>query len=226
MAAAVRLLHLDEHLLVADKPAGRLSVPAPGVAARSLLDDLRAAGLRPLPVHRLDRETSGAILFARDAETRAALEEMFRARAIRKTYWAMAAGRFRERSGVWSFRIEEQRGRARVSPRGQAAETRWKVIARHPAACELEVDLATGRLNQIRVHAAHAGHPLIGERKYARGADAPLRLRSRRVALHAWRLEFVHPDTGARLEIEAPLPEDLADLRARAAGRDSARNGE
>lgn len=217
MAAAVRLLHEDEWLLVADKPAGRLSVPAPGAAARSLLDDLRAAGLRPSPVHRLDRETSGAILFARDPRTRAALEEMFRTREVTKTYWAMAAGRFRERRGAWTFRLAESRGRSRVDPRGQSAETRWRVLAAHPAATELEVDLRTGRLNQIRVHAAHAGHPLIGERKYARGGDAPLRLRSRRVALHAWRLAFVHPCTGARLEVEAPLPADLEDLRARAA---------
>lgn len=217
MPASVRLLYEDAHLLVADKPAGKLSVPAPGVAARSLLDDLRAAGLRPLPVHRLDRETSGAILFARDVETRAALEEMFRARALTKIYWAMAAGRYRERSGAYSGRILEAQGRASVSPRGAPAETRWRVIAAHPAATELEVELVTGRLNQIRVHCAHDGHPLIGERKYARGRSSPLALRSRRVALHAWRLAFTHPRSGARLEIEAPLPEDLEDLRARAA---------
>lgn len=219
MAGAPRLLHVDEFLLVADKPAGKLSVPAPGVAARSLLDELRAARLGPLPVHRLDRETSGAILFARDAETRAALEEMFRTREVDKTYWAMAAGRFRERAGIWSWRLAEQRGRAVVSARGQTAETRWRVLAAHPAAAELEVELVTGRMNQIRAHAAHAGHPLIGERKYARGAASPLPLRSRRVALHAWRLSFIHPRSGRQLECEAPLPDDLAELRARAAER-------
>jgi 23S rRNA pseudouridine1911/1915/1917 synthase len=217
MPAPVRLLYQDEHLLVADKPAGKLSVPAPGLAARCLLDDLRAAGLHPLPVHRLDRETSGAILFARDAETREALERMFRERALTKTYWAMAAGRLRERAGTFAFRILEEGGRSSVHPRGQSAETRWRVLAAHPAATELEVDLVTGRTNQVRVHCAHAGHPLIGERKYARGRAAPLALRSRRVALHAWRLGFVHPRSGARVEVEAPLPADLLDLRARAA---------
>ncbi|MDA1259092.1 MAG: RluA family pseudouridine synthase [Planctomycetota bacterium] len=217
MAASVRLLYEDEHLLVADKPAGKLSVPAPGVEARSLLDDLRAAGKHPLPVHRLDRETSGAILFARDPETRAALEEMFRTRSVDKTYWAMASGRFREPQGVYSYRMLEERGRSAVNPRGQEAETRWRVLAAHSVATELEIELVTGRTNQIRVHCAHAGHPLIGERKYARGKASPLPLRSRRVALHAWRLSFAHPRGGARVEVEAPLPEDLLELRARAA---------
>ncbi len=216
MDAEVRLLYVDEHLLVADKPAGKLSVPAPGVAARSLLDDLRAAKLQPLAVHRLDRETSGAILFARDPATRAALEGMFRARELEKTYWAMAAGRFRAEEGRFSFRILEQGGRAVVSTRGQEAETLWRVLVAHPAATELELDLLTGRMNQIRVHCAHAGHPLIGERKYARGKSSPLPLRSRRVALHAWRLNFAHPHSGAQLSIEAPLPEDLLELRVRA----------
>lgn len=218
MGAPVRLLYEDEFLLVADKPAGKLSVPAAGATTRSLLDDLRAAKHHPLPVHRLDRETSGAILFARDPETRAALEAMFRERSVEKTYWAMAAGRFRTREGRFSFRILEERGRSSVNPRGQEAETLWRVLAAHPAATELEVDLLTGRMNQIRVHCAHAGHPLIGERKYARGKTSPLPLRSRRVALHAWRLKFVHPRGGAVVEVEAPLPEDLMDLRARATG--------
>ncbi len=215
MAAEVRILYQDDCLLVADKPAGRLSVPAPGVAARSLLDDLRAAGLGPLPVHRLDRETSGAIMFARDPETRAALEELFRTRALHKTYWAMASGRMRAREGVFQERLLEQKGRAEVNPRGQPAETRWRAIAVHASATELEVDLVTGRLNQIRVHCAHAGHPLVGERKYARGRSAVVAFRSRRVALHAWKLCFRHPRSGKEVEVVAPLPADLEELRAR-----------
>ncbi len=80
----------------------------------------------------------------------------------------------------------------------------------------LEIDLVTGRKNQIRLHAAHAGFPLAGERKYARGKEATLRFKSRRVALHAWRLEFAHPRTGAVLRLEAPLPPDLLELLDRA----------
>ncbi len=213
-ARAVTLLHLDEHLLVADKPAGMLSVPAPKAEGRALLDVLRGEGLSPLPVHRLDRETSGAIVFARDAATRAALEAMFRARTVKKTYWALASGRLRGTRGVYTFRIAVSGGHAQISPRGQEAETRWQLLAAHPSCSEVEVDLRTGRTNQIRVHFAHAGHPLVGERKYARGKESPLALRSRRVALHAWRLAFRHPVTGEDLALEAPLPADLLRLRA------------
>jgi len=215
-AREIPLLYVDEHLLVADKPAGMLSVPTPNAEGRTLLDALRAQKLGPLTVHRLDRETSGAILFARDPGTRAALEEMFRLRAVKKTYWALARGRLRGAAGKFSFRIAEAGAVASVSPRGQAAETRWRVLAQHPATTEVEVDLLTGRHNQIRLHFAHASHPLVGERKYARGAESPLALRSRRVALHAWRMSFAHPSGGARIEVEAPLPADLEELRLRA----------
>src|SRR5262249_22043819 len=105
---------------------------------------------------------------------------------------------------------------ARVSALGKPARTRYRTIARHPAASELEVVLVTGRRNQIRVHLAHAGHPLIGERKYARGRDAVLALRSRRVALHPWKLAVTPAWSGKKLTVEAPLPEDLLELRARA----------
>lgn len=214
----VPLLHLDEHLLVADKPAGLLTVPAPNASGRTLLDLLRGMALAPLPVHRLDRETSGAIVFARTAEARSALEEAFRARAVRKTYWALALGRLRGARGVFRERIAVAGGRAAVSARGQEAETRWRALTAWPDCTEVEVDLQTGRTNQIRVHFAHAGHPLLGERKYARGKDAPPRLRAPRVALHAWRIAFRHPVTGREIACESPLPPDLAELRARAAG--------
>lgn len=210
------ILHEDKFLLVANKPAGLLSVPTPNAAGKTLLDQLRGLGLSPLAVHRLDRETSGVILFARDPETRAALEELFRLRQVQKTYWALVNGRLRAGSGRYDFPIFEQGGVARVAAKGQPAETRWRVLAAHPATTEVEVDLRTGRYNQIRLHFSHAGHPLVGERKYARGKESALPLRSRRVALHAWRLAFAHPRSGKRLEIEAPLPADLEDLRARA----------
>lgn len=210
------LLHEDKFLVVADKPAGMLSVPTPNAEGRTLLDVLRGLGLGPLAVHRLDRETSGVMVFARDKQTRAALEELFRLRKIQKTYWALVNGRLRAGSGRYDFPIFEKGAIARVAANGQPAETRWRVLAAHPAVTEVEVDLRTGRYNQIRLHFSHAGHPLVGERKYARGKESALALRSRRVALHAWRLAFAHPRSGKRLEVEAPLPADLEDLRARA----------
>jgi 23S rRNA pseudouridine1911/1915/1917 synthase len=212
----ISILHRDEHVLVVDKPAGMLSVPADGVAGIDLVRALQRQGLSALAVHRLDRETSGVLMFALDEETRAALEQLFRSRAIVKTYWALAAGRVRPADGEWTFPILDQGEIARISPRGKPCRTRYRTLAALPNTTELEIDLQTGRYNQIRVHSAHAGYALVGERKYARGGNSPIAFRSRRVALHAWRLAFEHPRNGARIEVEAPLPADLVELRARA----------
>lgn len=217
MAREIPILHADERLVVVHKPPGLLSVPDRSRAEADLVSALRAQGIDALAVHRLDREVSGAIVLALDEECRAALERAFRERALTKVYWAMAQGRLQAREGVWSWPIAEEGPAARVSARGAPSETRWRVLALHSAAVELELELVTGRRNQIRVHAAHSGHPLVGERKYARGRDQRLRFRSRRVALHAWRLGFAHPFGGRRIEVEAPLPDDLLRLREQAA---------
>jgi 23S rRNA pseudouridine1911/1915/1917 synthase len=209
LSESVPILHRDEHLLVVDKPAGMLSVP-------ELPEQLARAGIAALPVHRLDRDVTGALILAFDEATRAALEVLFRERAVKKTYWALAQGIVRPAQGAWQFPILEDGPLARVSALGLKSQTRYRTLEVLPGASVLEIDLVTGRKNQIRLHAAHAGFPLAGERKYARGKEATLRFRSRRVALHAWRLEFAHPRTGKPLRIEAPLPSDLLELLARA----------
>jgi RluA family pseudouridine synthase len=216
--AAIRVVFRDEHLVVADKPAGLLSV-GDGARERSLpLALLEQEDLRATPVHRLDREVSGAIVLALSGEARTRMEELFRERAVRKTYWALASGRVERDAGKLAFPLLEERAGARVSARGKPATTLYRVLERFRDATELEVEPVTGRRNQIRVHFAHAGFPLVGERKYARGRDSAVALRSRRVALHAWRLAFVHPITGEELALEAPLPDDLLQLRERARG--------
>jgi 23S rRNA pseudouridine1911/1915/1917 synthase len=216
----VPILHRDAHLLVASKPAGMLSVPTPGAAGLSLPEALRRDGFQPLPVHRLDRDVSGAVILALDEETRAALEEAFRERAIEKTYWALAQGRVKPAEGALRFPILEQGSFARVSARGKPSVTRYRTLERLATTTVVEIDLVTGRYNQIRIHFAHAGFPLVGERKYARGKDSPVRFRSRRVALHSWRIGFAHPHTGKQVEVEAPIPEDLRELLARASGKE------
>jgi 23S rRNA pseudouridine1911/1915/1917 synthase len=217
----MEILFEDERLLVVGKPHGVFSVPAPEGNAQDLVGLLAEGGRRVLAVHRLDREVSGAILFAKDEATRAALEELFRAHALEKTYWALVAGTPRPPTGAWRFPIEKQGARALVSRRGKPAETRYRVLATLGAVSEVEIDLVTGRYNQIRLHFAHAGHPLVGERKYARGSAGALR--ANRLALHAWRIAFAHPWTGERMRVEAPLPEALERLRERAgAGRSRA----
>jgi 23S rRNA pseudouridine1911/1915/1917 synthase len=216
LSESVPILYRDEHLLVVDKPAGVLSVPDRSAGATSLPELLAREGIEAVAVHRLDRDVSGAVLFAFDEETRAALETLFRERAVKKTYWALAQGRLRPAQGAWHFPILEEGARTRVSALGQKSLTRYRTLETLPAATVLEIELVTGRRNQIRLHAAHAGFPLAGERKYARGKEATLRFRSRRVALHAWRLEFAHPRTGSALRVEAPLPADLRELLVRA----------
>jgi len=202
---SIPVLHEDEHLIVVSKPSGLLSVPDLGRL-------LSRQGIDAQPVHRLDRDVSGALVCARDADTRARLEDLFRERAVSKTYWALVQGWLMPAQGAHHFPLVEERGRARVSARGKKALTRYRTLAVYPTTTEIEVDLVTGRYNQIRVHFAHAGTPLVGERKYARGKDAKIGFQSRRVALHAWRLELDHPVTGERLRVEAALPPDLAAL--------------
>lgn len=214
---AIEVLHEDAQVLVVHKPPGLLSVPTPNADGDDLVAALERQGLPAIAVHRLDREVSGAVLFARDAATRDRLEELFRAHAVRKTYWALAQGRFQRASGVYKWPIVEDGANARVSAVGKPSETRWTVLAGYAHATEVEVDLVTGRRNQIRLHFAHAGHPLAGERKYAYGRDSKVHIKSRRVALHAWALELPHPATGAPLRVECPLPDDLLEVRELAA---------
>lgn len=214
MRQSIPILYEDDSIVVVDKPPGLLTVRGPSGSERALPEVLAEQGLRVRPVHRLDRDVSGAVLFARDAETRARLEDVFRGRALKKIYWAMAQGQVRPTRGAWSFPILEEGAVARVSAQGKPSTTRYSTLRGFETATELEIDLVTGRYNQIRLHASHAGFPLVGERKYARGKDALVRFRSRRVALHAWRLALLHPRTGLPIEVEAPLPEDLRELRA------------
>jgi RluA family pseudouridine synthase len=212
----IEILHRDERLLVVSKPPGLLSVPGPGDRGLSLPEVLAREGIRAIPVHRLDREVSGATLLALDEETRQRLDTMFRERALSKIYWALAQGRVRPAQGAMRDPILEQGSFARVSARGKPAVTKYRTRRALRTTTELEIDLVTGRMNQIRVHFAHAGFPLVGERKYARGKDSPVRFRSRRIALHSWRIAFAHPETGKAIEVEAPLPSDLTELLERA----------
>ncbi|MCK6448860.1 MAG: RluA family pseudouridine synthase [Planctomycetes bacterium] len=208
------ILARTDRWLVLDKPAGVASVPGGG-ADHDLLELCARQGLEVLAVHRLDRDTSGAILFALDREARDRFEALFRERDLAKTYWALALGRVTPPVGAWKFPLLEERGFTRVSALGKKSETRYRTLAHHGQTTELELELVTGRMNQIRVHAAHSGFPLAGERKYARGGDDPTK--AKRLALHSWRLGFRDPWSGADVVIEAPLPLDLVDLRERAA---------
>jgi 23S rRNA pseudouridine1911/1915/1917 synthase len=212
----LRLLHEDAHVVAIDKPAGLPSVESEGERGRSCVSELRISHPTAQPVHRLDRDVSGVMLFALDEATRAALEEQFRKRTIEKKYLAVVSGAPRPASGTIRKPIEDLGKQARLGRGGAPAVTHYKTRERFGAASLVEIDLETGRYNQIRLHFAAIGCPLIGERKYARGRDSAVKFR--RPALHAWRIAFDPPATHRRIELEAPLPQDLerllAELRA------------
>jgi 23S rRNA pseudouridine1911/1915/1917 synthase len=229
------ILHEDEHVLVVDKPAGLLTVPsAPGehdedTALLRVQDYARR--LKPRVgyaerVHRLDRDTSGAIAFALSRLARAGLIETFRHHRIERRYLAIVEGEPGGESGTVDAPLREawvsgRRGVARPGEESQPARTHWRVRERLAGGTLLEVQLETGRQHQIRVHLAHVGLPILGDPVYGRAARGrPL---APRPMLHAFRLAFAHPVTGARVAVESPPPEDfrkaLAALRRAAPAR-------
>jgi RluA family pseudouridine synthase len=183
------------------------------------VDRLREQGIKAWPVHRIDRETSGAVLCAKDTEARTLLMEEFKGRRVEKVYIALVYGHLRKPEGVLTFPIKDLGAHAVVAPDGQPAETRYRTLQRVGPASLLEVQLMTGRHNQVRLHFAHIGHPLVGERKYARGSEAPVR--HKRAALHAARLTFVPPGATEPVTAEAPFPVDLKNLMERLAAMGS-----
>jgi len=205
----LRLVHEDEHLLVVDKPAGLLTIATETERARTayrlLRDWTEARGQgRIFVVHRLDRETSGLLVFARSFAAKEALQEQFRARTPERVYIARVEGTVSAQEGTLTSRLVEDRS-LRVRPGrdargGKEAITLYRVLERYPGATLLELSLATGRRGQIRAQLAALSHPIVGDIAYGGRGD-----RRRRVCLHATRLSFVHPN-GRRVVFESPTP--------------------
>jgi 23S rRNA pseudouridine1911/1915/1917 synthase len=223
----------DEHLLVVDKPAGVVTHPAPGHEAGTLVQGLagRAAGgddpWRPGIVHRLDRDTSGLLVVAKSDAVHRALQEMIRRRAMRREYLALVSGRPDARSGTIDAPIGRDR-RDRIShststdsPR--EAVTHFEIEQALPRTTLLRVRLETGRTHQIRVHLAAIGHPVCGDTQYG-GGPCGARLGLTRQFLHATKLVFTHPITGAPVLCESNLPVDLLHA-SEAATREPAPDG-
>ena len=208
--------YADEHLLVVDKPAGVVVHPAPGNAGGTLAQALVAAGAaggeedRTGIVHRLDRDTSGLLVVARSQETYERLQRLVRRRKLTREYLALVAGKPRSRSGTIDAPIGRDRhDRIRHSldtstPR--AAVTHFELEELLPHHALLCVRLETGRTHQIRVHLAAIDLPVAGDPVYGIAGDLGLE----RQFLHAARLAFAHPVTGAAIDVSSPLPPDLA----------------
>ncbi len=208
-----RLLYADADVAAVDKPAGVPSQPTL-TTDRGTLPELVGAllGAPVTLVHRLDRDTSGVTIFARNAAAAAALAAAFRDGTPEKTYLALCARAPSPREGRLEAALGKDPARAglrRVDPRGEPAATRWRTVREGPLAALVEARPETGRTHQIRVHLAHLGAPLLGDARYG-GPRRVGELSVPRVMLHARRLELPHPATGARLVLEAPVPEDFA----------------
>ena len=233
----LRLLYEDADLVVLDKPAGLTVHPgagrSTGTLAHHLLDRYpEMAGVggpgRPGIVHRLDQGTSGALVVARTADAYARLARAFAAREVGKRYLGIAYGTPSPAAGTVEAPIgrhPQKRMEMAVRPGGRPARTGYRPLAAQGGISLLELDLATGRTHQIRVHLKHLGHPLVGDPVYGearwKGLPRPVQPALRdfpRPALHAWRLAFKHPGTGEPLSFEAPVPEDMRTLWERVAG--------
>ena len=220
----LRILYEDQHLIVLNKPAGLLAVPLERRSEETSIfdqieDHLRSHGKRrPLVVHRIDRDTSGVVLFAKDGRTHAALKRQFRERTPERVYLAVVYGHPKPESGTWRDHLVWD-GKALIQkethpndPRAAQAVSHYKVVETFDSTSLIEVRLQTGKRNQIRIQARLRGHTLVGEVRYTYGPEALRPIPFKRQALHAWRLGFTHPVEQQPMHFEAPLPEDLRRL--------------
>lgn len=192
--APLPVLHRDEHLVVVDKPSGMLVVPAPGRSEPTVVDAAaRQFGGPVQAVHRLDEDTTGALVLVFDDATRVGMEAMFKDHVVTREYLALASSAPSPAAGrIEASLAEDASGIVRVVQRGgQRAVTHYTTLERRGRCTLLSCRLETGRRNQIRVHLAALGCPLAGDRKYGYRARAGERFS--RVMLHSWRLRFLHP---------------------------------
>ncbi|TRZ96254.1 RNA pseudouridine synthase [bacterium] len=201
----IPIAYEDEYLLILDKPSGLLTIPTPKKESRTLTsilnDELKVKGLgyRLHPCHRLDRETSGLVIYAKGKAAQKEMMEVFRRREVKKKYLAFIQGSLIKEKGQINFPIE-----------GKSSITQYTVIQRKKDFDIVEVTPLTGRTNQIRIHFKQIGHPLVGETKYAFRRD--YKLKAKRLCLHAQSLEFNHPVSRKPICLYIDLPEKLKDF--------------
>ncbi|MBP3313895.1 MAG: RluA family pseudouridine synthase [Oscillospiraceae bacterium] len=207
----------DEDVIVINKPKGMVVHPAPGHASGTLVNALlyhcgeSLSGIggekRPGIVHRIDKDTSGLIIVAKNDMAHQSLSDQLKDRSLSRTYECIAVGNFREDTGTIDAPIgrhpTDRKKMAVNAKNGRDAVTHWEVLERFTGYCHLKCKLQTGRTHQIRVHLASRSHPIAGDAVYGK-TDPRLGLMSQ--CLHAVKLEFIHPRTGEKVEVSSPLP--------------------
>jgi 23S rRNA pseudouridine1911/1915/1917 synthase len=198
----LEILFEDEYLIAINKPAGLLVIPTPKNEKNTLTDKIndefakRGLEVRAHPCHRIDRETSGVIIYAKGKKMQQKIMDLFHLKKVSKKYMAVASGEMSKDFGEINHNIENK-----------PAITRYKVLKKTADYTVCEVEILTGRTNQIRIHFKNIGHPLLGESKYAFRKD--FKIKFKRTALHSLEIRFVHPETREEISICAPIPEDM-----------------
>jgi 23S rRNA pseudouridine1911/1915/1917 synthase len=232
----LNILYEDDHIVVVNKQPGLVVHPAPGHYSGTLVNgllhhcpDLGGIGgeLRPGIVHRLDKDTSGTLVVAKNDAAHTGLSRQFKSRKVKKEYLALVHGHMKYPTGSIKLPIGrhpvDRKRMSTVSPRGRTAETQWKTREEFEGFALLEVHLKTGRTHQIRVHCSALHHPIVGDKVYGprkpekiiaanrSQTDTILQILKsvKRQMLHAWRLGFQHPHTGEAVSFDSPLPEDM-----------------
>ncbi|MFA5143706.1 MAG: RluA family pseudouridine synthase [Candidatus Omnitrophota bacterium] len=205
------IVYEDDYLIVVDKAPGVLVIPTPKKETNTLTDllnnelDSRGVEVNAYPCHRIDRETSGLIVYSKGKKAQQLLMDEFKNRRVSKRYIAVVQGTVRQDSGTIDSDIF-----SRNKNRYEKAVTRYRVLKRAGSLSVLEAEPVTGRTNQIRIHLKKIGHPIVGESVYAFRKD--FKVRFKRVALHAAAIEFKHPVTGRAMKFTSPLPGDIEEL--------------
>lgn len=201
----IPVVYEDDWLMVLNKPAGLLVIPTPKKEKRTLTsilnDDLKTRGLiyRLHPCHRLDRETSGLVIYAKGKSIQQKMMQEFKQRKIKKIYIAFVQGEIKQTQGEVKNPIE-----------GKSAITKYRVIQKERDFTVLEVMPLTGRTNQLRIHFKSIGHPILGDTKYAFRRD--FKIKAKRLCLHAQGLEFIHPITKNVVSLSARLAADMSEF--------------
>lgn len=214
---SINILYEDDHIIVFDKPTGLLVIPTPKSEQKTLVNIVNrqyaseADSPKLHPCHRIDRETSGAVIFAKGKKYQKLMMDLFKERAIEKKYIALIHGKLPAKQGQFRRPVKDihQRKFKKRLP-ATPAITSYKVLKIRNDFSIVEVRPVTGRTNQIRIHFSQAKHPIVGDRKYAFARDYSLKFR--RTALHAAELKWTHPVSRATIYVQSNLPKDMLEF--------------